>query len=622
MNKIKNLLNKLRGCFSKKSGWIIFLTIVFVLMCAVEYLQLKNLAFSQLIFSYEPSISVNSIVSFFKNMLSVELGELLIVFVIFLERIFSLGSQSVFIFVGFVIILIALVAIISLLFSYILKNKNKTVKITGYFASLIFGALVSLAIMISIILGVSSEISRDAKEKISRLPVELINNKELSEKGVVSGVGEIINTLKDDEQKTITRISESLGKEELVDIYYTKTKSDKINFVDAVAVSIIVSEFPSVVEKVDVDFMLYDDGELAIYNFDKNDLELIMPIIATRLISNDFSRYNISLNRLPGFYVLNEELFGEKQKQKEEEYKNELKEFIAEIDAYIREANSAIVHNESIIAQAREGKKDLGNAEEKYVEDLEDDYDNYCRGYYKNHSDCRKLKKQIKENKAIISSQRRELEKAEAQAISYNATIYINRSLALEQIKEVKIVLEAVENNPVKPEYLLGVFFGGDNEIYIKWVDNESEDFSFYLSTVVHEYAHALTFNENTEWSVFLEESMTELAATKIMIPLVGAEKAVSDLGYVDELRVLEIAFEYFSQDELEKLYFTDKSADKFFEIFAEVVEDETVLEDLNKKIESLSFVPLDDRESREALLESIESILAEFVDDTKNKNE
>ncbi|MFC1623444.1 hypothetical protein ACFL16_03505, partial [Patescibacteria group bacterium] len=317
MNKIKNLLNKLRGCFSKKSGWIIFLTIVFVLMCAVEYLQLKNLAFSQLIFSYEPSISVNSIVSFFKNMLSVELGELLIVFVIFLERIFSLGSQSVFIFVGFVIILIALVAIISLLFSYILKNKNKTVKITGYFASLIFGALVSLAIMISIILGVSSEISRDAKEKISRLPVELINNKELSEKGVVSGVGEIINTLKDDEQKTITRISESLGKEELVDIYYTKTKSDKINFVDAVAVSIIVSEFPSVVEKVDVDFMLYDDGELAIYNFDKNDLELIMPIIATRLISNDFSRYNISLNRLPGFYVLNEELFGEKQKQKE-----------------------------------------------------------------------------------------------------------------------------------------------------------------------------------------------------------------------------------------------------------------------------------------------------------------
>ena len=76
--------------------------------------------------------------------------------------------------------------------------------------------------------------------------------------------------------------------------------------------------------------------------------------------------------------------------------------------------------------------------------------------------------------------------------------------------------------------------------------------------------------------------------------------------------------FEYFSREELERLYFTNKSADRFFEIFTEIIDDDEILEDLNKKIEALSFVPLDDRESREKLLESIERILEENTE-TKN---
>lgn len=480
--------------------------------------------------------------------------------------------------------------------------------ITG---AIVVFALVTVTVTVGTLAGLSQIIVHSAHQTIQTGIADLDARQPVEKKGYLMQVEDISTSLREG-RCVVTKIEEVPGDFGIVGVYLKDQTPKRTTFARAVVVPLLIADGPIGMARPPFAFLLSEQGNLSVGKYSRQDMNVLLPVLAEHLIRSQYGKYGLESVPNPAFGLLDADLFAEKEKKKEDEFKTELRKIVQEINRYLAQANDAYSHNSGILKDAERYDTKLDSAQRKYVDKLKQEYKTYCTGSYRPDG-CKELKRAIDKNESLIAEARAEIERTKREANAANAEISRDRRSVSEELGYIRDLLKDIEEHPTNPEYLLGMFFPADRVLFVKWEDGETKPFLYYLSTGVHEYAHALSFRGEYEWATTLEEAMTEYVATETLAHVVPTSDAVETVTYVDEIRILQFLFAYVSKESLEQLYFTDKSPEKLSEAFKKVITDKKERELLEKKIEALVYVPADDPAFRAELVQSIE-------DDMKNK--
>jgi len=352
--------------------------------------------------------------------------------------------------------------------------------------------------------------------------------------------------------------------------------------------------------------VLLPTNRLLVHQFNQKDLKLLLPVLAEKIIQHEYLEYKPNLDQDGEFLVLGsqdyqffKEIQREKRKEAIEELIQKIRSEISRLDSIAGEANQYV---SDVILDLYE----LENQYKKYVTDLEEDYEKYCEQTSQQElAECKEYLEVIQDNKRLIEENKTMLEQAKQDAEQAQSLATQYKSQYQQELTEMREYLKLLEDSPVNTQTESGVFLSDDLKIILNYDDGaqnydqlkpvykteeekltaqaidsiferfyQEKTFSEYLNTALHEHLHRVSFvGENQIWPTFMEEGMTELLAFQAISKYVESSQDLGLLAYSDQVEWLYHYQSINDSQELERLYFQDKSELKLKDYFEESLE-------------------------------------------------
>lgn len=394
-------------------------------------------------------------------------------------------------------------------------------------------------------------------------------------------------------------------------------------------------------ETLDSSMYLFDESKLVVYEYDKADLQVLMPVLSKNIIQTEFAEYDPKVNRNIDFKVLDQIEYQEFQEKKEEELKTEINNYIATAQGEITKVQNAINDSKDYLNEINTYMGKIDEQYNDYVKEPQEEYDIYCTDDYKNYPECIQLKNIIETNKRRLRDAERQLEEEKKKVQDFEKDAQKIENELKAQLNELYQVLNLINDNPVNTEYQKGVFFPGEMGIKIRYFDPGYEDlfqermtdkesksisektklaydyilsgysqeptFSQYLLTSLHEYLHAIAYYENYAWPDSLEESMTEYLSLESGYNYVYDKSKLDRIVYSDNVQMLEKLLSQLDSEKMLELYFNDKSDKPLRNEFARVYPSYN-FDTFKTDFDSLLYMNYDDIETRKSFVERMSS--------------
>jgi hypothetical protein len=388
---------------------------------------------------------------------------------------------------------------------------------------------------------------------------------------------------------------------------------------------------------------LFDETKLVVYKYDKNDLEILMPILSKNIIQTEFQQFNPKVNKVIDFRVLDQVEYQEFQEKKEEELKAEINKYISIAQGEINKVTQAINESKNYLNDIENYMDEIDDLYNEHVKEPQEEYDKYCKGGYENYPECIQLKNIIEINKKRLKDAERTLEQEKEKINEFEQDAEKAEQELNAQLAELYGVLQLVNDNPVNTEYQKGVFFPGEMGIKLRYFDPYSEDlfqerisekesksiseqtklaydyilsgyskeptFSQYLMTSLHEYLHAVAYYENYAWPDSLEESMTEYLSLEAGYNYVYDKSKLDRIVYADNVRMLEKLLAQVDSEKIIELYFNDKTDRPLRNEFARVYSNYN-FDTFKNDFDSLLYMNYDDIDTRKSFIEKMSAQL------------
>ena len=372
----------------------------------------------------------------------------------------------------------------------------------------------------------------------------LLTNKEiLATRGIEDDVDEIRKKL--EKQKDLPTLVEDNPKEQalLQTLEIKQNEKDSLYRVSILPYQIYYAqEIASEKENINFAVLLFPNNTLIIHSVSSSVIENLVPILASSINKSSFSKYISKISSAPLVDLPDEAEYLSIRKQEEEKIKRVL-------TSQIQEAINAINSLDKYIAET-----------EIYLKDTEVEYASYqnyskswlsdcSNSFGSSHSFCQDGKKTIEESL-------RALEENKRQAENYLEEAKNVRPSYVESIGLAKQYYQNYINQPQFPELEAGVFVP-PNQIHLKYQLSENYQFSYYLSTGIHEYLHFFSYHTSGDNSLpsFIDEGITDFLTTKELDEFL--KKQTSYSGYPTEIEIIKGMTKLTSEEEIIDIYFS-----------------------------------------------------------------
>lgn len=328
-------------------------------------------------------------------------------------------------------------------------------------------------------------------------------------------------------------------------------------------------------------------------------IEQLAPILAKKLITTNYGEYVKWKKDAPTISVLDDEKYVELMKKREEQRKKDFQNNIQEIQFNIRDIDNSILELQTNI---------------KELESEYSRYESYGRGWLRDcesrrgSSDtfCVEGKKTMEEGLNSLRAQKNEAELLVKEFIGL-------KPRWIQSLGSWQKGYEDFLKNPVIPEYQAGIFIS-PNDIFIKWLPKDSENFSYYINTVLHEYLHYETITASNDLPIFLDEGVTDYLTTELTKEFFKPQSFVTETpdysGYPELIKVVSYLFMQLPEKDLLNAYFVGNKSD-----FIKIIDNKFgkgVYDQIKNDADQIYYTPVADVDTKMKLVNSIKSLLSE----------
>lgn len=338
--------------------------------------------------------------------------------------------------------------------------------------------------------------------------------------------------------------------------------------------------------------LLLPNNILVMKNPTRKLLNEVLPTLSMKIIEKEMSKY-IKNKRQPNFAVLSDDAYDIVQNQKIDKVKDDYINRIAQIKKEITEADNYIQSLSLTIASLEQEKSSYKNRADKALID--------CREYF-GAEGCRKEENIVARNMESIDNNLKSA--LEALQGWKNLRPKIASSLNITQ-KSYEDFLKF----PITPEIQDGVFQPPDS-IYVKY-RTEGDNIpspSDYLNVGIHEYLHYLSDNDGELLPTFINEGFTDYLANDLTKKY--SYRAEIRLRYPEEVSIIKRLVKSIPENALLITYFDN--SERLFETLINATYPKGTYEELLIKGESLTYLNIEDVNSREQILQEILTLLPE----------
>lgn len=444
-------------------------------------------------------------------------------------------------------------------------------------------------------------LSRQAQGEIKKSISVLNNPDEINKAGVKTSPEEITSKIRSSSLKNFS-IAESNPLKGAVLSYLKIPKKDKDTLYRAIIIPYQL-DTSAAQEKLPFSILLFPDNTLVINRADKKTIERLVPVISTKMIVAELNT-KAPLKNEPKMSFLNEIDYVVHQTRQEEKVKKEFEDFIDYLNNYTVEADSVIRTNQSIINSYPTDRQRYQKEYDEYVARTANLYQS-CKSDFGGDPFCEELRDTIETNKRSIEADINSVDenKKEAERNLNLQIIYKNDTL-----KDLAVAKQAYQDflkNPVTAEFQDGVFNPPDS-IYIRYYDKEYKPLTYYLNTVIHEYLHAYSYNEDFKLEPFLDEGFTDFL--KLLVEAKYIEPEAILVSYPDEVSIVEELVKHLPKEKIIKFYF-DQNQTGFQKLFVETYSP-LDYENFILKGKNLSYTSLENEALKKKYVGEIKAVL------------
>lgn len=352
------------------------------------------------------------------------------------------------------------------------------------------------------------------------------------------------------------------------------------------------------------DLLYFPNKTLIVNNTRLEDITIIFPTLTRKMLEAFLPAGDLSKSD-PQIAFLDNAEYIVYQKQEEEKIKKEFESYIASIKTYLDQADAALAQNQRILENYPLEKQQHQQTYDDYVAKWGNWYTS-CISKTVELNTCEDGKENIETNIQIllqnIKAVDENVKKAEENLALQKRYKEDTRDSLLIAEENYKSFLK----NPIKAELQAGVFHP-PSSIYIRFFSDKKRTLSFYLGTTVHEYLHYYSYTPANQLDVFLEEGYTDYLTQKIEKQYVDPKSV--GVGYVYEVAVIEELLKHIPEEKMTAIYFA-KNQKSLQELFAKKY-NTTTYDTFLLEGKNLFYTSLEDKQQREAYVESIKRILS-----------